>query len=109
ESGDEKGSPARFAGGFDRIAFVGCDQLRPETPGPFLLPDEIALAFEAAGQRERPGLVGVPVDVACKCLRVQDLVAAEPVVAPENHGSDLLLGPGDAPYRERSLGVEQVA
>ena len=51
----------------------------------------------------------VAVDVADQRLRVQHLVAAQEIVAPERHRGELLLRPRHPAQRQRALGIEEIA
>ena len=50
-------------GDAEHAALVGREQLAADAPGPFLLPDEIALPLDAAGELDGLGLIGVELAV----------------------------------------------
>src|SRR3546814_2331784 len=73
--GPDKERPAARDGcGADRIALVGRQQFSSHRPRPGLLKNNIRLLLQTAGNLERPGVIGGPIDVAGGNLAVENLV-----------------------------------
>src|SRR5436190_1919426 len=109
DRGDEKSPPARLAGRLGRVPLVGRQQLGAEAPRPLLLPDEIALPLETRGKRYRLGFERIAVDMAGEHLRVEYLVAPQPIAAAERNRAELLLRTSDPAHRQRAFGIEEIA
>ena len=77
-----------FPGVFDpgtaeHTAFAGRQQLAAVGPGPFLLPDEVALPLDVAGEVDRLGGVGGELLMRRCQLKIECLVALEEVGAAQ--------------------------
>ena len=77
-------------------------------PRPFLLPDEVALPLDIAGELDRARFVGVELLVRGRGLQVQHLVALQEIVAPELDGGELLAGADDAAKVSAPSGLKKL-
>src|SRR3546814_110080 len=75
----------------DRIALVGRQQFSSHRPRPGLLKNNIRLLLQTAGNLERPGVIGGPIDVAGGNLAVENLVTVQKIIAAVNGGERLFL------------------
>src|SRR4029079_8997438 len=75
--------PARLldSGAVKGALLVRAEQLRAVSPGPLLLPDEVALALDITGQRDGPRFIGIELLMPGRGLEVEDLIAAHEIVA----------------------------
>src|SRR3546814_3356413 len=60
-------------------------------PRPGLLKNNIRLLLQTAGNLERPGVIGGPIDVAGGNLAVENLVTVQKIIAAVNGGERLFL------------------
>ena len=94
----------------EHAALVGREQLGAQAPGPFLLPDDVALPLDVAAELDGLGLIGVAVwccwPSAC---RLSTWSRLQEIAAPELDGGELLLGAGDPAQGQRAFGIEEVA
>src|SRR3546814_8863076 len=79
---------ARDGCGADRIALVGRQQFSSHRPRPGLLKNNIRLLLQTAGNLERPGVIGGPIDVAGGNLAVENLVTVQKIIAAVNRSEE---------------------
>jgi hypothetical protein len=74
-----------------------------------LLPEDVALPLDAAGENEGTGIVGGPVGMGQRDLGVQHLVATLEIVAAKHRRDELLARTDHAAEGNRAFGRQQVA
>src|SRR6185369_8406834 len=97
------------SGGVEDAAFVRRQDLAAIGPGPFLLPDEIALPLDIAGDLDRSRLIGIELAVRGGGLEVQYLVPLQEIASTKLDAEELLAGAGDPAQGQRAFGVEEIA
>src|SRR3546814_12046736 len=89
---DKERPAARDGCGADRIALVGRQQFSSHRPRPGLLKNNIRLLLQTAGNLERPGVIGGPIDVAGGNLAVENLVTVQKIIAAVNEIGERRVG-----------------
>src|SRR4029078_11363978 len=81
QRGAEERARVLEAGRIEQPRRVGREQLGARGPGPFLLPDEIALPLDIPGEEDGACLVGIVFLVQARSLQSQQLVSPQKIAA----------------------------